>query len=68
MGDSAMLEEMLLELLGEPSLGEHFEEEEIEEDLFEQAYVKRDKGKLVYVIDGEEAESLDVNHSVRMCE
>ncbi|KAH9308753.1 hypothetical protein KI387_036664, partial [Taxus chinensis] len=49
-----------------PGLEARFEEEvdEIEELQLECACLEKEKGKLVYVIDGEESESLDVIHSV----
>ncbi|KAH9313623.1 hypothetical protein KI387_022250, partial [Taxus chinensis] len=50
-------------ILGEPSLETCFDEEEIEETELECVCMEKDKGKMVYVIDGEEMESLDVNHS-----
>ncbi|KAH9298003.1 hypothetical protein KI387_029685, partial [Taxus chinensis] len=70
MGDSAMAEDRLLELLGEPGLEACFKEEveEAEEIQLENVWLENEKGKLVYVINGEEAESLDVNHSMGMCE
>ncbi|KAH9301160.1 hypothetical protein KI387_012743, partial [Taxus chinensis] len=70
MEDSAMVEDRLLELLGGPSLEVHFEEEaeEAEEIKIECACLENEKGKLVYVIDGEEIESLDVDHSIGMRE
>ena len=65
-----MIEDRLLELLGEPGLEVHFEEEvvEIEELSLEHMCLKNEKGMLVYVIDGEESESLDVIHSIGTCE
>ncbi|KAH9298441.1 hypothetical protein KI387_030123, partial [Taxus chinensis] len=44
----------------------HFKEEaeEVEELQLEHMCLEKEKRKLVYVIDGEEVESLDVNHSV----
>ncbi|KAH9326213.1 hypothetical protein KI387_006391, partial [Taxus chinensis] len=62
MGDSAMEEDRILELLGEPSLETHFDEEELEETQLEHVCMEKEKGKMVYMIDGEEMESLDVNH------
>lgn len=66
MGDSAMTEDRLLELLGELGLGACFEEEveETEELKLECVCLKKEKGKLVYVIDGEESDSFDVSHSL----
>ncbi|KAH9287579.1 hypothetical protein KI387_031696, partial [Taxus chinensis] len=65
MGDSSRIEDRLLELLGELGLGVHFEEiEEIEESQLECTCLEKEKGKLVYVIDGDEPESLNVIHSV----
>ncbi|KAH9296158.1 hypothetical protein KI387_039746, partial [Taxus chinensis] len=65
MQDSARMEDRLLELLGEPVLEAHFEEEEEEEELhLEHACSEKEKGKLVYVIDGEYLEILDVSHSL----
>ncbi|KAH9287494.1 hypothetical protein KI387_031611, partial [Taxus chinensis] len=68
MGDSAMVEDRILELLGEPVLEVYFDEEELEEIQLECACMDIEKGELVYVIDGEEVEHLDVNHIVGMHE
>ncbi|KAH9292824.1 hypothetical protein KI387_041999, partial [Taxus chinensis] len=66
MGDSAMEEDRILELLGEPGLEPCFDEEESEEMQLECTCMEKEKGKMVYVIDGEEMESLDVNHTEGM--
>ncbi|KAH9313360.1 hypothetical protein KI387_028395, partial [Taxus chinensis] len=68
MGDSVMAEDILLELLGEPYLETHLNEEELEEIKLERAYMEKEKGKMVYIIDREEMETLDVNYSEGMHE
>ncbi|KAH9316231.1 hypothetical protein KI387_024858, partial [Taxus chinensis] len=45
-----------------------FEEEEPEDIQFERVCAKKEKGKMVYVVDGEEMENLNVDHSVGMHE
>ncbi|KAH9322553.1 hypothetical protein KI387_017192, partial [Taxus chinensis] len=53
----------------EPSVVVCFEEvEEIEELQIERTCLEKEKGKLVYVIDGEESEILDVSHYIGMHE
>ncbi|KAH9308975.1 hypothetical protein KI387_036886, partial [Taxus chinensis] len=50
----------------EPALEACFEKEETEQINFEHACTRKEKVKMVYVIDGEDAKNLDVNHSVGM--
>ncbi|KAH9330126.1 hypothetical protein KI387_002234 [Taxus chinensis] len=61
-----MVEDRLLELLGGLGLEARFKEEveETEELQLENACLEKEKGKLVYVFDGEQEEILDVSHSV----
>ncbi|KAH9313601.1 hypothetical protein KI387_022228, partial [Taxus chinensis] len=40
-----------------------FDEDESDEIQLECACIEKEKGKMVYVIDGEEMENLDINHS-----
>ncbi|KAH9308998.1 hypothetical protein KI387_036909, partial [Taxus chinensis] len=56
----------ILELLGEIGLEACFNEEELEETQLERAFMEKEKGKMVYVIDGEEVDNLDVNHTEDM--
>ncbi|KAH9301326.1 hypothetical protein KI387_012909, partial [Taxus chinensis] len=56
----------LLELLGETYLETCLNKEESEEIQLECTYMEKEKGKMVYVIDGEEIESLHINHSIGM--
>ncbi|KAH9299875.1 hypothetical protein KI387_044098, partial [Taxus chinensis] len=68
LGDYVMIEDRLVNLLGGPSLEAWFEEEVPEDMQFKSVCAKKDKGKMVYVIDGEEKESLNFDHSVGMHE
>ncbi|KAH9326142.1 hypothetical protein KI387_006320, partial [Taxus chinensis] len=60
--------DIVLELLGEPGLEAHFNEEDSKEVQLECACMEKEKGKLVYLIDGEEVEKLDVKHTMVTCE
>ncbi|KAH9311782.1 hypothetical protein KI387_026817, partial [Taxus chinensis] len=62
LGDYAMVKDQILDFIGEPSLEACFKEGKIEEVQFECACLEKEKGKLVYLIDDEEVENLDVNH------
>ncbi|KAH9327923.1 hypothetical protein KI387_000031, partial [Taxus chinensis] len=62
MGDSAMAEDKVMDLLGELGLEARFHEEESKEVQLECAYIEKEKGNLVYVINGEDVENLNVNH------
>lgn len=57
-----MAEDRILDLLIEPGLEPHFDEEESEDMQLEHTCMEKEKGKMVYMIDGEDMESLDVNH------
>ncbi|KAH9292669.1 hypothetical protein KI387_042147, partial [Taxus chinensis] len=64
LGDSAKDEDLILYFLGEPDLEACFEEgEEIDEVQFEHTYLEKEKGKMVYLIEDEEIENLDVDHT-----
>ncbi|KAH9290109.1 hypothetical protein KI387_034226, partial [Taxus chinensis] len=63
MGDSGKVEELIQELFGETETGARFEDEEDDIILLEHASLEKDKGKLVYIIDDEEVENLEVDHS-----
>ncbi|KAH9288218.1 hypothetical protein KI387_032335, partial [Taxus chinensis] len=47
-----------------PDLEVRFDVEEPEELQLECTYMEKDKGKLVYVINGKEVENLDANHTM----
>ncbi|KAH9303725.1 hypothetical protein KI387_008129, partial [Taxus chinensis] len=63
IGDNAKVEDRLLELLGKPYVETCLNEEESEEVHLEHACIEKEKVKIVYVINGEEMETLDLNHS-----
>ncbi|KAH9300163.1 hypothetical protein KI387_011746, partial [Taxus chinensis] len=63
MGDSGKIEELIQELFGEIEIGAHFLDEEDDIILLEHTSLEKDKGKMVYIIDEEEVEHLDVDHS-----
>ncbi|KAH9325360.1 hypothetical protein KI387_005538 [Taxus chinensis] len=64
MGDSAKEEEHIQELFGETEFGACFEkEEEMDSILLERACLEKEKGKMVYIVDDEEVENLDIEHS-----
>ncbi|KAH9315426.1 hypothetical protein KI387_024053, partial [Taxus chinensis] len=64
LGDYAMVEDRLVNLLSGPSLEVRFKEEEQEDIQFKHTCAKKDKGKMVYLVDGEEIENLNFDHSV----
>ena len=64
MGDSVKVEDRLVEFLGEPCLEGKFGEDESDEKQFECTCTEKEKGKKVNVIDSEEMENLEVNHSL----
>ncbi|KAH9296728.1 hypothetical protein KI387_044756, partial [Taxus chinensis] len=64
MGDSARVEDIILELFREPELEVRFDEEELEEVQLDCTCMEKEKVKLVYMIDGEEVEILEFNHTV----
>lgn len=63
MGDSAQDKELLQELLGESYLEDHFEEEETDAEQLGHAHLEKEKGNMVYIVDDEEVENLDVEHT-----
>ncbi|KAH9317911.1 hypothetical protein KI387_019680, partial [Taxus chinensis] len=64
MGDSAKAKEILLDMFGELDLEARFDEEETDEVQLGRTWLEKEKGKLVYMIDDEEVENLDVDHIV----
>ncbi|KAH9323025.1 hypothetical protein KI387_017664, partial [Taxus chinensis] len=53
----------------ETKFGAYFEEEEeIDSNLLERACLEKEKLKMVYLVDDEEVENLDIEHSHGVCE
>ncbi|KAH9298113.1 hypothetical protein KI387_029795, partial [Taxus chinensis] len=61
---SAKAKEHIQELFGEVDFGARFEkEEEMDSILLECAFLEKEKGNMVYIMDDEEVENLDIEHS-----
>ncbi|KAH9313315.1 hypothetical protein KI387_028350, partial [Taxus chinensis] len=60
LGDSGKEEDLILELFSEPNSKARLDLEEIEEVDMGHSWKEKEKGKMVYMIDDEEVDNLDV--------
>ncbi|KAH9313252.1 hypothetical protein KI387_028287, partial [Taxus chinensis] len=64
MGDSAKVEEIIREIFDEGDSGARFAgETETDATLVNCGFLEKEKGKMVYLVDDEEVENIDVDHS-----
>ncbi|KAH9297986.1 hypothetical protein KI387_029668, partial [Taxus chinensis] len=59
LGNGAKVEELMLQLLGEPNSKVLLDAEEMEELQLGHTWKEKEKGKIVYLIDDEEVENFE---------
>ncbi|KAH9288450.1 hypothetical protein KI387_032567, partial [Taxus chinensis] len=68
MGDNAKDDELLQIFLGKSDLLAQFKEEETYTKQLGNAFLKRKKGKMIYMVDVEEVENWEIEHTKGTCE